>query len=310
MKLLSFDVGIRNLAMCMFSQPTVEANNQLTIDQWGIIDLLSDDEPRETQTCQQANKNGPMGRCTKEATYSHTSNGCTSLYCNTHAKKSPWIFPQKKHTTPALRKLTLPKLKEMAASLQLPPLASHTSITKANLLDQITAYVAANTLTSLETAKVLAKDLSLVELGRRMAAKLDLVEGISEVTHVIIENQIAPLANRMAIIQGMITAYFILRNPATVIEHISSINKLKALQPKVPTGQPKHTYKENKQNSITFCEKCIQEKFPNWLTLFQSHRKRDDLADCFLQGIWYLGNQGSAGSLPRPNTHINNISLS
>ena len=31
-------------------------------------------------------------------------------------------------------------------------------------------------------------------------------------THVIIENQISPIANRMKTIQGMITQYFIMKN--------------------------------------------------------------------------------------------------
>ncbi len=304
MKVVSFDVGIRNLALCVFSQsnsppapaqnplPSVENFSQptpLSIENWGILDLLSTEteinqQLRDTRTCHCLIKNG--SKCTKEATYSH---GDTYL-CNTHAKKSNWFFPQKKFTLPSLKKLTLVKLREMATSLKLPV---QTSL-KADQVDQIHTYISAHSLTSLDPAnKIRAKDINMVELGRRLMANLDQIEGLNEITHVVIENQISTIANRMAIMQGMLTSYFLIRVPNAIIEHVSSINKLKALVPKeerIPSREEtkKPTYKANKQNSVFFAERCITANFPNWLTQFQTHKKQDDLADALLQGVWYL----------------------
>jgi hypothetical protein len=28
-----------------------------------------------------------------------------------------------------------------------------------------------------------------------------------------------------------------------------------------------------------------------WIDFFHTHSKKDDLADCFLQGIWYIKNR-------------------
>ena len=62
-----------------------------------------------------------------------------------------------------------------------------------------------------EVITVKAQDLNLIELGRNMARILDKSVSINDVTHVIIENKISTLANRMKSIQGMLAQYFITR---------------------------------------------------------------------------------------------------
>jgi hypothetical protein len=32
-------------------------------------------------------------------------------------------------------------------------------------------------------------------------------------------------------------------------------------------------------------QKCIEQK---WETIFDTHKKKDDLADSFLQGLWFI----------------------
>ena len=68
------------------------------------------------------------------------------------------------------------------------------------------------------------------------------------------------------------------------IHFVSSHNKLKAFDVK------KKTYAERKKASIEVTEKIISEKdsLKDWITLFNTHKKKDDLADSFLQGLWYL----------------------
>ena len=100
---------------------------------------------------------------------------------------------------------------------------------------------------------------------------------------IIIENQIAPIANRMKTIQGMIAQYFIMNNIKT-IEFISSSNKLKQWVKK------KTSYNERKKIGINITLELINKnnQFKQWDNVFVKHKKKDDLADCYLQGIWYL----------------------
>ena len=51
-------------------------------------------------------------------------------------------------------------------------------------------------------------------------------------------------------------------------------------------------YAERKKASISFTQDIISNNnlLLEWLELFNNHKKKDDLADSFLQGRWYLRN--------------------
>ena len=69
------------------------------------------------------------------------------------------------------------------------------------------------------------------------------------------------------------------------IIEISPYNKLKKY-----ISNKKTTYAERKKLSIIETRKYISEKnsLNKWIELFEKHSKKDDLADAFLQGIYYL----------------------
>ena len=52
----------------------------------------------------------------------------------------------------------------------------------------------------------------------------------------------------------------------------------------------KTTYNERKKIGIEITLQKIHELsyLTNWESHFIKHKKKDDLADCFLQGLWYL----------------------
>jgi hypothetical protein len=122
----------------------------------------------------------------------------------------------------------------------------------------------------------------------------------------IIENQISTLASRMKTLQGMITQYFIMKHIER-IEFISASCKLKlftdvsldvttatatAADAGVMTCVDASTYADRKKSGITVCRSLgeISRKrnsdYAKWMPVFENHKKKDDLADCFLQGLW------------------------
>ena len=109
------------------------------------------------------------------------------------------------------------------------------------------------------------------------------------IDHVIIENQISPIANRMKTIQGMIVQYFIMSEVnVDNIEFISASNKLKDCDIKDKTK-----YSDRKKLGITRCLEILNTEYysNNMIEYFNKHNKKDDLADSFLQGIWFIKNK-------------------
>jgi hypothetical protein len=115
----------------------------------------------------------------------------------------------------------------------------------------------------------------------------------------IIENQISTIATRMKTLQGMITQYFIMKN-VPQIEFISASCKLKLFTDSmldVSKYVDATTYGDRKKAGITICRALGEMSQPpaspgastnyaTWMPMFEKHKKKDDLADCFLQCLW------------------------
>ena len=70
-----------------------------------------------------------------------------------------------------------------------------------------------------------------------------------------------------------------------IIEEISAANKLKDYLIKKKTK-----YTERKKLGIKVTQEILKENnnLDMWIPIFIEHKKKDDLADSFLQGIWYI----------------------
>jgi hypothetical protein len=145
--------------------------------------------------------------------------------------------------------------------------------------------------------KVAAGEVSLIDVGRRMVAELDRVSVGWNLGAVLIENQISPIANRMKTLQGMLTAYFLMRFPLAAVHYISSGNKLKKVAEQVGEPEEKRSYKENKELGIQRCREALQKDVGgDWLAFFDGWPgKKDDLADSYLQGVWWLSKAATKG---------------
>jgi len=102
------------------------------------------------------------------------------------------------------------------------------------------------------------------------------------ITKVVIENQVGPLASTMKAVQGMLTQYFIMKD-INNISYVSASNKLK------PYTTEKLTYKQRKKLAITVTETLLtSEGTVELRDLYRRSKKKDDLADSYLQGLWIV----------------------
>ena len=261
MKLVSIDVGIKNLAYCVF-----DASNAI-ID-WNVVNLMNAEAPVGVCSC--SNKKGAI--CIKKARFSKDE----QLFCQVHSKTSGFIMPR------SLKSMKICDLRQYAVDNNV------SAVLPSDLKSVILEKVNARMLRKIDSKKMGAGELDLVSIGRNMKTEFDKIEHFKNATHVVIENQISPIATRMKTIQGMIAQYYIMSGgDGMVIEFLSSAGKLKGFE----TQQDEATgseYAKHKKDAVFHCARLLEmSKFSEWKHILDT-KKKDDLADCFLQGVWYM----------------------
>ena len=72
------------------------------------------------------------------------------------------------------------------------------------------------------------------------------------------------------------------------VEMINARNKLKVYKGEPIKCDIKETYKRNKYLAIQYCGKMILDEDKKFIDLYNDSKKKDDLSDSYLQGIYYL----------------------
>lgn len=228
---LSFDIGVKNLAYCMmnYEKGTLKRN----ILYWDVVNLIPESEKH---VCAGVKANGEI--CGNIACFEYREGEIARSYCKTH-------LPDDVKATPI-------KLKQISK-------------------------------------------VSNQELNLALVKQLNKMPFLLECDEIVLEHQ--PSKNpRMKNLSFMLYSYFTIRGfidfPASKLKVIQfrQINSEKKLS--LYDGPPvacalKQKYSQNKFYSEVYCEYLIKED-KKWLDFYNTHKKKDDLADCFLQGAYYL----------------------
>jgi len=213
MKLISFDIGIKNLAYCVIDSDTC------CILDWGVLDIST---------------------CEKDAKVTINN----TRLCTAHQKLSQYK--------------------------------------------------------GLKSKKIPKQTNPMLQLGTRLVSVLDEHPIFLTVDNVLLENQPALKNPTMKSVQMLVYSYFLIKgvtvstSPTTCIEMINARNKLKAYKGEPIPCDIKDRYKRTKWLGIQYCEKMISENTQieeSYKTLFKNSKKRDDLADAYLQGMYWLSIQ-------------------
>jgi hypothetical protein len=279
-RVLSIDVGIKNLAFCLFEKG--DNSSHFNIIKWDIVNLSQEDE---IPKCVCTDKNNI---CNKPAKYEMNE----TYFCLKHSKKQNYQLPTSELKPNFINKQKIQKLIEIADKYNI---LYEKPIKKNDLMFKINEYITNKCFKEITTTN--ASQIDLITIGKNIKNKFNKIFPIeNKIDYVLIENQISPIANRMKTIQGMIAQYFIMNNNSEHIEFISSINKLKDNTNKeVKENKEKqdNDYKSRKKQGITKCLEFLttDHRFNDQLEFFNNHKKKDDLSDCFLQGLWYINNK-------------------
>ena len=240
-KILSFDVGIKNLAYCILSLD----NNQYNIYNWGIINLTEDIIDNN-----------------------NNSNIETEFIMN-------------------YKKIKINELKDYMKKYGI-----NIEGKKKDLINNCESFLKSKKLLKLKKCK----NMKLSDIGKTLYTNLDKYKDFHNVDYILIENQPVLKNPTMKSIQIMIFSYFIMKNfvdnDNNVISDIlliSARNKLKVYDGPDITNNFKlsNQYALTKKLAIEYCKYMINHDKEK-LDFFLNHSKKDDLADSFLQGAYYL----------------------
>lgn len=282
MYIMSFDVGIKNMAYCVMTS----VESIITIIDWKVIDISTIEEKnKQIIPC------SCLKTCKKKTKYEKNE----KYYCEKHAEISKdGIIRLKNMEKKSINKLKVKDVFKLGIEYNILGMED-IKLTKNIMIDKIDNFFSEKCYNVIEfTKKQNVSDIDLITLGRNIKAILNSIPYIDKITHIIIENQISKIASRMKTIQGMLAQYFIMKfNDEIQIKFISSLNKLK-LFPRINNIEldEKKKYKQHKSDAIFHTNQILNknESLHSWSNMFNISKKRDDLSDSFLQSVWYLNN--------------------
>jgi hypothetical protein len=263
MSILSIDIGIKNLALCIL-------NKNKKIIYWEVLNISTiDTKPTVDKLC--------CSYCKNNAKYSKLENH----YCIKHSKlQKEYFIPTGDLVKKKINKYTLTQLQEIMDKYKI---EYDKTINKKKHIEVLTNKLL-DGLDEKNDKKI--SEYNLIDISRILTIKLDnvITPYLLEITDVLIENQISPIANRMKSIQSMVTQYLVMRcNQNTNIKYVSAMNKLK--------GITTTSYTERKKVGIEKCKELLvssDDVNTEWLEYFNKHKKKDDLSDCYIQCMWYM----------------------
>lgn len=216
-----------------------------------------------------------------------------TFYCLKHAKKHPSLLVPEKKLTPAfIAKSKIGDLQNLVSDKKITVVSERKNPLKNELKNAIMNYIKNRYLTSVSFINASKLDIGVV--GRNIKLKFDQLFKKYEITHLAMENQIGPLAGRMKVVQWQVVQHFFGCMPLIRLKTVSPSCKLihcESEQKETYAARKKTSVKEILSGDILQLER--KEGFPvqpKWIEHFKTYKKKDDLADAFLQGMWVLNN--------------------
>ncbi len=322
--ILSFDVGVIHLSYCLltkkeFVKPDGTKKLDWHIIDWNNIDLTNRDE----QKC----------HCGAKAKLSNTVNGETKYYCKTHGKKVDTnIVPfeecfkevacagsktKGKKQSETETKLCGHQINSKSESKQCGKNASFYRIDK----EENTCYYCKTHATQIHTSETKSSQLKNFKIKSSTTLNFDDVKyglmmelekrsNLLGADYVVIENQPSFKNPRMKSIASTLYDYYLIRgiidksitkSNISQVKFMSPSNKLKIADEgdtkqliKAKSTDDTKAYKLTKSLGIKYCLD-LTTHLPDWQKHFNSFKKKDDLADSFLQGAYFYTNNVDDG---------------
>lgn len=286
-RVLSWDVGIINLSFCLIEYN--KDNKAWKILDWGIINLTDRDKIK-------------CFDCGANPSYFQELNNEKKYTCKRHATKINIIPPEfnvlfkgnTEHICCFEGKNKCEKKSKYVCNEKY-----YCNTHSKSVYNKIV-----NSYKLKEFNQKSVRNLSLESLRYRLVLELDKRLNLLTANTVVVENQPTLKNPRMKAISSTVYDYFLIRgivdkeqtkSNITLVKYMSPSNKLKLAnngdtQELIKLkGNDAKTYKLTKSLAIKYCEDLIKP-YNEWIEKLNSYKKKDDMADSFLQGLYYIMN--------------------
>jgi hypothetical protein len=289
--ILSFDVGVIHLAYCLITKKeftTIDGKKKLDWEvlEWNNIDLTNRDEIK----C----------FCGNKAIYTNTMDNIIKYYCKVHCKTVDTTvkdFNECKETKECDYLIKSEKKCCKTAKF-------HNNEIYACSAHSKQIHKTETKLKQLKKYKIKSSTtLNFDDVKMRLLMELDKRHNLLIADYVVIENQPSFKNPRMKSIATTIYDFYLIRgivdksitnSKILQVKFMSPSNKLKLANEgdtkqliKVKKTDETASYKLTKSLGIKYCLDLTSHLDQ---THFNSHKKKDDLADAFLQGVYFYTN--------------------
>lgn len=310
MKIISWDVGIINLAYCVIDYDPENNPNYKILD-WDIINLL-ENERIDLTCCGKIKKKKNVSECGKKAKYvlKNPSDGKMYGYCKTHKDQHEEIWSEEQ-TEDLFRKTN----KDKICMFEKKNGMCGGKAKKYCKIDDTKIYCCNTHYKSIlkkkkkefglnEIKKISASKTSTSTLQYNLFMKLDTMSkkfADLEIEEIVIENQPSYKNPKMKAISTALFDYFVIRGKIDKmnglnldnVTFMSPSNKLKVdenntLKVFNNNKNKKEKYKLTKELGKKYTKQLLEGTYDEWLEHLETYKKKDDLCDAFLQGLYYL----------------------
>lgn len=253
MKLISFDVGLRNLAYCILEG---SSRRDLRITGWDLIDVMAEIGGHDKPLCY---------KCKKPACWQKS--GDQAYSCTRHRGQNGGLI-----TKSELGKKTKEELQKLALHHKI------SGTLKKELVDGIYKCLSGDVWKRCVKS---AKQCSVVDLAPAIHQSLSSRKELWKDANLVVFEQQPD--KRMLCVQGMLQMWFTTQGYRC--KGVSAVHKLTNT---MTLEDATKTYKGRKKTGIVHAQELLPTE--SLKTFMLKHPKKDDLCDAFLQGLWCLEN--------------------
>lgn len=284
MKVLSWDVGIINLAYCLIDYDY--DTKKFKIIDWDVINLTN----RAKMKCTVCKVNPSF--------YQQSGD---KYFCKIHMKNADIIVPSFEDIFGDNNMQICCYEGKTRCNKQ--SKYCYNDIMLCNVHAKSKYKSIQNTYKIVKYTKKAISTMSMDDFLYKLIVELDKRHHLLQCDRVYIENQPTMKNPRMKTISVTLYNFYMIRGMIDkqvilAVHFMAPSNKLKLasdgdikeLVKIKKNDNDAKTYKLTKSLGIKYCLEMISD-MPDWVAHFNSHKKKDDLADCFLQGMYALLNK-------------------